>query len=70
MDHSHMGGMDGMGGMSGTSTGTDVPSLFSFQHWYYAAVGAAVGVATVANVVNYILYRQRQDDRSIAQSLC
>lgn len=46
MSHSHMS----MGSL---------PALRDFPHFYYAVVGSAVAVATLFNVYNYLLYRQR-----------
>lgn len=45
-----MGSMDSMGSL---------PALTEFPGFYYAVVGSAVGVATLFNVYNYLLYRQR-----------
>lgn len=42
-----------MGSMS------NLPSLEDFPTFYYAVVGAAIGVATAVNVYNQIIYRQR-----------
>lgn len=36
-----------------------VPGLFYMQHIFWAFVGTAIGVATIANVLNRILYHQR-----------
>ncbi|KAG9185884.1 hypothetical protein G6011_07215 [Alternaria panax] len=49
MSHNHMS----MGSM-----GT-LPALTEWPDFYYAVVGAAVGIATIFNVYNYVLYRQR-----------
>ncbi|KAF3050496.1 hypothetical protein E8E11_006599 [Didymella keratinophila] len=50
MSHNH-GGMS-MGSMA-------LPALPEFPKFYYAVVGSAVAVATLANIYNHILYRQR-----------
>lgn len=50
-----MSGMD-MGDMS---MGNGVPSLFTFQQMYWAVVGAAIGAATVVNLLNRFLAQQR-----------
>lgn len=44
-----MGGMS-MGGM---------PALNYFPKMYWAVVGSFIGVATVVNIFNHVLYRQR-----------
>lgn len=49
--------MDSMGGMMTMAPG--VPSLFYMQQIFWAFVGTAIGVATIANVLNRILYHQR-----------
>jgi NAD(P)H-flavin reductase len=49
MSHNHMS----MGSMG------SLPALTEFPGFYYAVVGTAVGVATLFNVYNYLLYRQR-----------
>ncbi|KAF1944225.1 hypothetical protein EJ02DRAFT_501575 [Clathrospora elynae] len=36
-----------------------LPALTEFPKFYYAVVGSAIGVATLVNVYNYALYRQR-----------
>ncbi|KAI4632384.1 uncharacterized protein J4E87_001857 [Alternaria ethzedia] len=36
-----------------------LPALTEWPDFYYAVIGAAVGVATLFNVYNYVLYRQR-----------
>ncbi|KAL8721895.1 MAG: hypothetical protein Q9225_001531 [Loekoesia sp. 1 TL-2023] len=54
MSDMHMG--HGMGGMS---MGDGVPSPFYLQKMYWAVIGAAIGCATVINVYNKVLYRQR-----------
>lgn len=46
-----------MAGMS--SMGNGVPSLFYMQQIFWAFVGTAIGVATLSNIVNIFLNRQR-----------
>jgi Ferric reductase like transmembrane component len=46
-----------MGGMMAMSPG--VPGLFYMQQIFWAFVGTAIGVATIANILNRILYHQR-----------
>ena len=36
-----------------------LPALTEWPDFYYAVVGAAVGIATICNAYNYVLYRQR-----------
>ena len=48
---------DVSGGMM--SMGAGVPSLFYMQQIFWAFIGAAIGVAALANLLNHILYRQR-----------
>ncbi|KAL9098160.1 MAG: hypothetical protein Q9163_006125 [Psora crenata] len=55
MDGMDMGG-EGSGGMS---MGTGMPNLFYLQKIYWAVVGSAIGVATVVNILNKALLRQR-----------
>lgn len=50
-----MSGMD-MGGMS---SGSGIPSLFEFQKYYWAVVGAVIGAAVVVNLLNHFLAVQR-----------
>lgn len=50
MSHNH-GGMS-MGSMA-------LPALPEFPKFYYAVVGSTVAVATLANIYNQVLYRQR-----------
>jgi hypothetical protein len=45
--------------MGNMSMGNGIPSLFTFQQMYWAVVGAAIGAATVVNVLNRFLARQR-----------
>jgi hypothetical protein len=55
--HEHsMAGMS-MAGMS--SMGNGVPSLFYMQQIFWAFIGIAIAIATLANVINKVLYRQR-----------
>ena len=49
--------MDSMGGMMTMAPG--VPGLFYMQQIFWAFVGPAIGVATIANVLNRILCHQR-----------
>ncbi|KAL8732382.1 MAG: hypothetical protein Q9166_002780 [cf. Caloplaca sp. 2 TL-2023] len=46
-------------GMGGMSMGDGVPSLFYVQKMYWAVVGTAIALATIVNVYNNALYRQR-----------
>ncbi|KAL9125378.1 MAG: hypothetical protein Q9217_005413 [Psora testacea] len=55
-------GMSG-GGMGSMSMGDGLPNLFYMQKMYWAVVGAAIGVATLANILNNILLRQRLSSR-------
>ena len=50
-----------MGGMSmgNMPMGDGVPSLFTIQQMYWAVVGTAIGVATLANILNKIVAAQR-----------
>jgi hypothetical protein len=50
MSHNH-------GGMSMGSVA--LPALEEFPKFYYAVVGSAVGIATLVNIYNNVLYRQR-----------
>lgn len=57
-----MGNMSGMSGMSGIghmSMSPGVPDPFYLQRMYWAVVGSAIGAATVVNLYNYFLSRQR-----------
>lgn len=45
--------------MGGMSSGSGVPSYIYMQQMYWAVVGAAIAFATLVNIVNNILYRQR-----------
>lgn len=54
-----MSNMDMGGGMGGMSMGDGVPNLFYLQKMYWAVVGTAIGCATLANLYNKCLYRQR-----------
>ncbi|KAL8693869.1 MAG: hypothetical protein Q9218_001378 [Villophora microphyllina] len=51
--------MDMGHGMGGMAMGDGVPSLFYLQKMYWAVVGTAIGCATLANLYNKCLYRQR-----------
>ncbi len=51
-DHSGHGGGGGGGG-------DGVPALSYFPRMYWALVGLAIGLATLVNFTNFILYRQR-----------
>jgi hypothetical protein len=44
--------------MGSMSTG-GLPALIEFPKMYWAVVGSAIGVATLVNLFNYVLYRQR-----------
>jgi hypothetical protein len=46
-----------MGGMTTTSTG--VPSLFYMQQIFWVFIGTVIGIPTLANILNQIIYRQR-----------
>ncbi len=39
--------------------GRGVPSPLYMQKMYWALVGAVIAFATVVNVVNYMIFRQR-----------
>lgn len=45
--------------MGGMSIGNGIPSLFTFQRMYWAVVGTAIGIATVANLLNRFLSQHR-----------
>ncbi|KAJ5171147.1 Riboflavin synthase-like beta-barrel [Penicillium coprophilum] len=47
------------------SMGDGVPSLFTLQKMYWAVVGSVVGAATVVNVLDRILARNRLRDSSL-----
>ena len=53
------------GGMGGISMGSGVPNLFYMQQMFWAAVGAAIACATLVNVLNKLIYRQRYDSPTI-----
>jgi hypothetical protein len=54
MDHS---GMDmSMGGMD---MGNGVPKLADIQKDLWITIGSVIALFTVANLINYIIYRQR-----------
>lgn len=59
MDMSGMSMGGGDGSMGNTSTGNGIPSLFYLQQMFWAAIGAAIACATVINVYNNLLWRQR-----------
>ncbi|KAH8688812.1 putative metalloreductase [Talaromyces proteolyticus] len=59
-----MSGMD-MGGMS---SGNGIPTLFDFQQYYWAVVGAAIAIAAVVNVLDRFLAYQRLCDKSSTPS--
>lgn len=52
MDHSNHAAMGGMS-MGGAAL------LIDYPKFYWAVVGSAIGIATLVNVYNYALYRQR-----------
>ena len=54
-----------MHGGGGDGDGDGVPSLFYLQRMYWAVVGTAIGIATLANVFNKIVADQRLVDRVI-----
>ncbi|RHZ49536.1 ferric reductase family protein [Aspergillus thermomutatus] len=62
--------MDGMGHMSmgNMSMGDGVPGLFYLQRMYWAVVGSAIAVGTVANVLNRFLAYQRLRDSTLTPS--
>jgi hypothetical protein len=45
------------------STG-DLPPLFGFPKMYWAVVGSVIGLATLVNIFNHVLYRQRYGCRN------
>ena len=45
--------------MGGMSMGSGVPSLDYMQATYWVVVGGAIGVATLTNILNNIIFRQR-----------
>lgn len=45
--------------MGGMSTGAGIPTFFQFQQYYWAIVGTVIAVATVANIFNLFLAKQR-----------
>lgn len=53
--HSHHGGMD-MGSMG---TGGGVPGYFYMQRQLWVVVGSVIAFATLINILNYLLLRQR-----------
>ena len=52
-----MGGGDGS--MGNVSMGNGMPSLFYLQKMFWAVIGSAIACATVVNVYNKLLWRQR-----------
>uniref|UniRef100_A0A093V8B0 ferric-chelate reductase (NADPH) n=1 Tax=Talaromyces marneffei PM1 TaxID=1077442 RepID=A0A093V8B0_TALMA len=50
--------------MGGMSTGAGIPTFFQFQQYYWAIVGTVIAVATVANIFNLFLAKQRLLDKS------
>ncbi|KAF4987615.1 hypothetical protein F66182_16743, partial [Fusarium sp. NRRL 66182] len=50
--------------MGGMSTGAGIPTFFQFQQYYWAVVGTVIAIATVANVFNRFLAKQRLFDKS------
>jgi predicted ferric reductase len=62
MDMSMMS-MSMMGGMA-----AGAPSLFYMQQIFWAFVGAAIGVAALANILNRVIYHRRITSRSITPS--
>jgi len=54
-----MGGMSMDMPMGSMSMGPGVPGLFYLQKMYWAVVGAAIAAATVVNLLNHVLARQR-----------
>ena len=59
MDMSSMSMGGGDGGMGNMSMGNGVPSLFYLQQMFWAVIGAATACATVVNIYNKLLWRQR-----------
>ncbi len=59
MDVSGMSMGGGDGSMGNMSVGNDVPSLFYLQQMFWAVIGAAIASATVVNIYNKLLWRQR-----------
>jgi hypothetical protein len=49
-DHDVMGGM--------TTTSVDVPSLFYKQQIFWVFIRTVIGIPTLANILNQIIYRQ------------
>ncbi|KAL2216955.1 putative metalloreductase [Thermoascus aurantiacus ATCC 26904] len=60
-----MGGMSMDMPMGSMSMGPGVPGLFYLQKMYWAVVGAAIAAATVVNLLNHVLARQRLRDTSL-----
>jgi hypothetical protein len=55
-----MGSMS-MGGMA---------PLIEFPKYYWAVVGTAIGLATVVNIFNTVLYRHRYTHRPMSRGHC
>jgi hypothetical protein len=47
-----------MGAMGGMSMGGNAP-LIDYPKFYWAVVGTTIGIATLVNIFNYVLYWQR-----------
>ena len=45
--------------MGSMDMGDGVPGLFYMQNIYWAVIGAAVALATIVNIFNRLLLRQR-----------
>lgn len=58
--------MSGMA-MGSMSMGGMAP-LIEFPKYYWAVVGTVIGIATMVNVFNHILYRQRYVHLSISRA--
>ncbi|KAF2741115.1 hypothetical protein EJ04DRAFT_481486 [Polyplosphaeria fusca] len=48
-----------MGMAMGSMSMGGMPPLMAFPQFYWAVVGSAIGVATLVNIYNHVLYRQR-----------
>lgn len=71
-DSMDMDGMD-MSGMGGVDTGSTVPgapSLDYLMQYYWAVVGTFIGVATLVNVANMLICRQRSVPMLEVNNLC
>ncbi|EEP81151.1 predicted protein [Uncinocarpus reesii 1704] len=51
-----------------TPSGNGVPSYFNMQQMYWAAVGAVIAAATLANIMNKVIAAQRFSDKTLAPS--